>query len=251
MSRIGEVYKTNEEYLVTIIEYINNRNVIVKFNDDYGATISVHYSQCKKGTIKNPYHRDVYGVGYIGIGEYRSKQNGKYLKSYGAWRRMLERSYDVKWHAKKPSYTECSVCEEWHNFQNFARWYEENYYEIEGERMELDKDILVKGNKVYSPETCVFVPESINTLFVKNDKTRGDLPIGVTYEVKYSKYRARCSIKGQKRVHIGYYNDKQEAYEAYKQYKEQHIKEVAEYYKSHIPTKLYEAMLRYEVEITD
>ena len=64
---------------------------------------------------------------------------------------------------------DCSVYEGWHNFQNFAKWYEDNYYEIEEEQMHLDKDILVKGNKVYSPDTCVFVPETINGLFVKSN----------------------------------------------------------------------------------
>ena len=87
---------------------------------------------------------------------------------------MLRRCYDEKLHKKYPTYIDCKVCEEWLNFQNFAKWYYNNYYEIENEKICLDKDILHKGNKIYSPDNCVFVPNNINVLFVKSDKSRGD-----------------------------------------------------------------------------
>ena len=114
--------------------------------------------------------------------------------------------------------------------------------------MELDKDILYKGNKVYSPDTCVFVPQGINSLFVKANKLRGDLPIGVSRNrnsliVSLSEYGKQKTIYG--------FNNPTEAFNTYKKHKEKYIREVAEKYKPHIPTKLHEAMLNYQVEITD
>lgn len=162
---------------------------------------------------------------------------------------MLKRCYDKNWKQKHPTYKDCTVCDEWHNFQNFAQWYEENYYEIPGEIMQLDKDILIKGNKVYSPDTCCFVPGDINSLFIKSDEIRGNLPIGVTKEK--DKYMAQCqNTLGYKR-RIGLFNTPEEAFDAYKKRKEKIIKEIANKYKEYIPDKLYKAMYNYEVEWED
>ena len=118
----------------------------------------------------------------------------------------------------------------------------------------LDKDILIKGNKEYAPDKCIFVPQRINNLFTKNDCKRGNLPIGVNYRKDKNKYEASCSILNnniKKRKHIGYYNTPEEAFLAYKQFKEQYIKQVADEYKGRIPDRLYEAMYKWEVEIDD
>ena len=121
--------------------------------------------------------------------------------------------------------------------------------------MELDKDILVKGNKIYSPETCIYMPQTINTLFVKKDRNRGKLAIGTTRR-KNGKYMAQCNLinpeTGKSKLkNLGYYNTELEAFKVYKYYKEKNIKEVADYFKKEIPSELYNAMYRYEVEITD
>jgi hypothetical protein len=192
----------------------------------------------------------VYGTGYFGEGTYKSRQNGKRTRQYKTWLAMLERCYENKTKEKLPSYAGCYVCEEWHNFQIFSKWYDENYYEIDGQRMELDKDILVKGNKVYSPETCVFVPHRINSLFTKSNSIRGDLPIGVHWHKRDEKYVAKCQC-GDKRKHLGYHDTPEKAFNAYKIFKENYIKQIAEEYKDRIPNKLYDAMKKYIVEITD
>lgn len=153
----------------------------------------VLYNNFKKGNIKCPYERRYYGIGYLGEGKYDINENGKHTKCYNTWHDMFRRCYDEKCHEKRPTYKDCEVDEEWHNFQNFAKWYYENYYEIEGEKMQLDKDILHKGNKIYSPETCIFVPQTINLLFTKSDKTRGNNPMGV-FDCENGKYRADCSV---------------------------------------------------------
>ena len=116
--------------------------------------------------------------------------------------------------------------------------------------MELDKDILVKGNKVYSPNTCVFVPSYVNCVILLNKKQRGKLPIGICYIEKYKKYSVSVSIN-KKRQFIGNYNDISTAFQAYKQAKENEIKRVADLYKNIIPKNVYDALYKWEVEITD
>ena len=168
---------------------------------------------------------------------------------------MLERCYCPYCLNKRPTYIDCYVCEEWHNLQNFGKWFEENYYEIEGEKMNLDKDILFKGNKIYSPNTCIFVSEKINLLFTKCDIRRGKYPIGVHWDKKSNKFVAQCQIldkeNNKKQIWLGYYDTIEEAFLVYKQFKEKYIKEVADEYKDLIPSKLYESMYRYKVEIND
>ena len=165
---------------------------------------------------------------------------------------MLMRCYSAKYQEKHPSYKGCYVCNEWLYYHNFKKWYDENYYEIDGKTSQLDKDILVKNNKVYSPNTCVFVPQFINTLFTK--KHRGELPIGVSYHKYSKKYKVQLSVykNGKSTLkYLGYYNTANEAFEVYKQAKEDYIKEVADEYKDRIPVKLYEATYEYEVNIND
>ena len=127
-------------------------------------------------------------------------------------------------------------------------------YKIPGETMCLDKDILCKGNKVYSRDTCIFVPERINNLFVKSDKARGKCPIGVTLTPSGT-YQVYCSNKYGKSVYLGTYNSEEEAFQVYKQYKEKVIKEIIDSYEGKIPephySRLREAMYNYEVEIDD
>ena len=169
---------------------------------------------------------------------------------------MLKRCYDSKLHEKYPTYIDCEVDKKWLDYQNFAKWYENNYYEIEGQKMTLDKDILCKGNKIYSPETCIFVPERINTLFIKCDSTRGEYPIGVNYRKRDKIFQANCRIydfkeNKSKPKFLGYYETVEQAFEVYKQFKEKYIKEIADYYKEQIPKKLYDGMCKYQVEITD
>lgn len=249
-NRVGEVHKTNEGYEIKIIDYIQSSKVLIEFQDEFHSQKWTQYDYCLKGSVKNPFHRTVYGVGFLGVGDYTTTIDKKPTKCYDTWKGMLRRCYDLKYQQKRPTYKDCSVCEEWHDFQNFAEWYEENYYEIENERMELDKDILVKGNKIYSPETCVFVPQTINIMFTKTNAKRGSEPIGVSRA--NGSYLAYCQnqLLGQ-RVHLGSFETSKQAFEAYKKYKEQLIFEVASLYKEKLPLKLLDALKKYEVEVTD
>lgn len=254
IDRTGERNINNFGSEMIIVEYRTAKDIDIYFPEYNWTTKNRMYQEFKKGIIKCPYERRHYGVGYLGEGKYKASKNGKDTKVYKAWSSMLQRCHDEKLHKKHPTYIGCEVCKEWHNFQNFAKWYYENYYEIEGERVNLDKDILVKGNKIYSAETCAFVPQTINKLFTKNDGKRGESPIGTS--LKNGKYVAQCHLVNpetgkSKLKHLGYCDTQEKAFEVYKQYKEKNIKQVADYYKDKIPTKLYKALYKYEVEITD
>ena len=139
---------------------------------------------------------------------------------------------------------DCTVDERWHNFQNFAEWYYDNY--IEG--YHLDKDILFKGNKIYSPETCCFVPQEINKLFTKRQSKRGDYPIGV---ISNKKRFISIFTKEKKIFYLGSFATPEEAFIAYKTEKENRIKEIANKWKGLISDKVYQALINYQVEITD
>ena len=174
----------------------------------------------------------------------------KYKQIYKRWYDMHYRCYSKKLHERYPTYIGCSVCEEWHDFNNFLEWYKVNYYEVEingkKSKMDLDKDILSKGNKVYCPEFCTFVPHEINTMFINGTRNRGEYPLGVWLDCKNNKFRANIGSKK-----LGTFNTVKQAFAAYKKEKEKQIKELAKKYKNQIPNKLYNAMVHWKIEITD
>ncbi len=233
-----------------VIEYKKYNDVYVKFEES-GYIVNTKYGHFKDGNIRDPYMPIVYNTGFMGDGEYTSKENGKITNRYLTWRSMIKRCYDIKQPETRATYKGCTVNEEWHNFQNFAKWYDENYYEIEGERMELDKDILSKGNKVYSSKTCLFVPQRINTLLINRKLDRGSSPLGVYFDKEVNKYKAHCATGNGKIKNLGRYKDKNKAFMVYKTFKENLIKRIAEEYKGKIPNKLYNALIEYEIEFND
>jgi hypothetical protein len=171
---------------------------------------------------------------------------------------MIKRCYDPYTINKDRglTYVDCYVCDEWLNFQNFAEWFYDNYYEIKGQKMCLDKDILFKGNKIYSPEACILVPNRINVLFVKSNAIRGEYPIGISYCKASEELLVRCNVfenGKRKRVYLGRFSSNRpfQAFYTYKIFKENYVKQVADEYKDLIPKKLYDAMYKYKVEIND
>lgn len=248
-NRVGEKFKNNEGYIVEIIEYYDSSKVTVRFND--GTILrNRQYSGIKNGKITNPNYRFLYGIGYLGEGKYKVSLKSRVFKYYKLWYNIFLRCYDKKQQEKHPTYKDVTVCEEWYNFQNFAKWFEESYNPETMEGWHLDKDILVKGNKIYSPETCCFVPSEINTLFIRCNKSRGSLPIGVTFNKKLKRYVTQIS-KNKKREHLGIFKTAEEAFQTYKKAKEEYIKEVADKWKGLIDSKVYQAMYDYKVEIKD
>ena len=256
IDRTGEENLNNFGSKMVITEYRGALDIDVYFPEYNWTFKNGQYYNFKNGSIKCPYEKRYYDIGYLSEGKYKVSENGKSTKCYIAWYDMLRRCYDPKFHEKNPTYKECEVDEGWYNLQSFGDWFADNYYEIENEKMCLDKEILNKDNKVYSLNACIFVPHNINTLFIKCDKSRGEYPIGVYYDKRDKKFRAQCSIydfkeRKRKTIYLGYYDTPEKAFEVYKKYKENHIREVADYYKKQIPERLYQALYEYEVEIND
>lgn len=183
------------------------------------------------------------GVGYRG-----SENVDCNSEAYLRWHDMMNRCYNKKFHKRKPQYKECTVCLEMHNFSNFKVWYDNHKYG--NEPLDIDKDILFKGNTVYSPETCILVPHMINTLFLNNKKSRGKYPIGVYFETDKNKYRACMNFMGNQ-IKLGTFDTSESAFARYKEYKEDFINDIAEQYRRKIPDKVYRAMMNWKIEITD
>lgn len=129
---------------------------------------------------------------------------------YLTWTGMLKRCYDPKYHAKNPTYTGCTVCDEWLVFSNFKKWMKKQGWR----GMQLDKDILVDGNKIYSAKYCRFVSSGVNLLLTDRGNARGGLPIGVYQSKGSSRFMARCRVLGTL-THIGTYDTPEEAHTAY------------------------------------
>ena len=257
---MGKIDRTGEERLNTfgskmiIKEYREYSDIDVYFPEYNWTFKHAIYQTFKKGTIKCPYEPRTYGVGYLGEGKYKTRENGKKTDEYIIWCGILRRCYDPKLHERESTYKNCTVEGYLLNFQHMGEWIKNNYYEVPGEKMCLDKDILCKGNKVYSRETCIFVPQRINSLFVKSNKARGDNPIGVS-DLPSGNYEVHCNNGYGKYVYLGTYSTKEEAFRVYKEYKEKVIKEVIDSYEGKIPEPFYsrlkEAMYNYEVNIND
>lgn len=181
----------------------------------------------------------------VGINDW--SDNSGHSPSYYVWNAMIRRCYSPMHHKKQPTYSDCIVCDEWHKYSNFKKWFDnpENGYR---EGYHLDKDILVKGNRVYSPETCCFVPAQINDIFVSRPPKDNGLPIGVYIRHgKYNRFYASYGRFGET-VRLGGFNTVEEAHVAYIKAKNAYIKEVATdfYSRGEITQRVYEAMMSRE-----
>lgn len=154
---IGTIFETVNYGELKVIEYQGVKRVRVEFLSTGFKTFS-QASHIRRGTVKDLMHPIVFGVGYIGVGSYRAYEGGKATPAYSVWHAMLERCYCPKKHEQFPTYKDCFVCDSWHNFQLFAYWFYRNHHP----GLELDKDIILKGNKEYSPEKCKFVTRQQN-----------------------------------------------------------------------------------------
>lgn len=252
--RLGEERLNNQGCLMKIIEYNKATDIIVEFQDEYKGKVHTQYGNFVLGNVNNPYLPSAFNIGIIG-NKYPTKINGKHVKEYASWSSMLQRCYDVEFKKRCPAYNGCEVCKEWLSYENFYEWLrgQENFEQwYNGKRWCLDKDIINKGNKVYSPENCCLVPNNVNVLFTNRRNHRGRLPIGVSKNG--NKFTSRCCnpITG-KMDGLGNHSDEILAFLAYKKHKENIIKQVAEieYNNNNITKQCYEAMMNYKVEITD
>ena len=244
--QVGDIFDTNNYGKLVVLEYENTSNLKVKFIDTAYET-TTRANQLRKGEVKDRSLPSVYGVGIIGNGI--AKVCGVETRDYQLWKSMLCRCYDIKYHNRYPTYKYCEMSNKFKYFPYFMKWcHRQIGFDQEG--WHLDKDILVKGNKVYSEDVCVFVPSEVNNLFIKRDSLRGDCPVGVRYRKGFDKFESQITLYG-KMVYLGTFNTPEGAFLAYKEAKEAYIKDVANKWKDQIDPRVYEALMNYVVEITD
>lgn len=242
--KIGQKFLANSGGEFEVIEYINCDKVKVRFLLNRNITFA-SAGNIRKGEVLDVYYKSVYNTGYIGEGIF-TKDN--YPIAYSHWSHMIGRCYSSNF---GDTYRDCTVLDDWHNFQNFALWYSMNKKDF---KCALDKDILKKGNRLYCPEYCELVPPSLNSFLCKANSIRGNLPIGVVERNtdNYTKYIAQIYYKG-KHEYLGLYDTIEEAFKTYKNRKEDIAKELAEYYfeLGSISTEMRDSLYSYEVEVTD
>ena len=244
---LGVDFNTNNGGKCFVIDYKGNKDVTVMFYNPM-AVVKCRLDTLKKGVVKNPYVPTLFDSGYTGVGKY-----GYGGRAYHVWKGVIERSSSSTYKERFPSCKYVTVCDEWKDFQNFATWfYQQEFHkgkDEKGRSYQLDKDVLLKGNKVYSPDTCCFIPPELNILLANSCAARGSLPLGVRQH-RSKKFYASLQKFG-KTVCLGTFNTPEEAFQAYKCAKEAHIKSLAEKWKGKIDDKVYKALLEWKIEITD
>lgn len=169
----------------------------------------------------------LFGVGVYEKGRHKASQDGVLTDSYIKLRSMLQRCYDAKYHSKQPTYKECEVCGDWLHYQNFAEWYESNY-PTDGFDYVLDKDLKLVGNKLYSPDTCMFVTRQINAFIKDHKASSGEYLIGVCWCKVAGKFKAQCSDPfNKKRGYLGLFEKELEAHYAWRRRKSEYAHRLA------------------------
>ena len=186
-------------------------------------------SVIRNGDVRDKLKPSHYGIGFIGEGKYKLSDKGVFTPAGVCWKSIIERCYSPRRINKYPTYSECTLHPDWHNFQNFAEWYYTNH--IEG--YHLDKDLLVYGNTVYGAETCVFVTRHLNNLFIKESK-------GAAYLTKVGHYSSCVNVNGES-VYLGTFNTKSGAMSAYRKAKSEEI--IRQAYLPTTPHKLIKPLL--------
>ena len=245
---VGKVCKSKSSGDFKIVKYNDYGNVEIQFLNT-GYETSARLGDIRNGKVKDPYSPSVFGVGVLGD-KYPPTISGRNTKEYDLWCNMLRRCYSDSFKKKQPTYESCEVGDKFKSYEYFYEWC---HIQIgfANKDWQLDKDLLIKGNKVYNESTCVFIPKDINSLLTKSAASRGKHLIGVCWCNTNKAFVAKVSKGKGKREHLGLFNTEIEAFNAYKQAKEAFVKEQANEWKGKIDERAYEALMNYQVEITD
>ena len=191
---VGKICKSKSSGDFKILKYNNNRNVEVQFLKT-GYEMVAHLGHIRNGNVKNPYSPSVCGVGILGT-KYLTMIDGVKTKEYTLWCNMLKRCYSDTYQKKYPTYEGCEVSD---NFKSYEYFYEWCHKQIgfDNDRWQLDKDLRIKGNKIYSEDFCVFIPNEVNKILTKRTASRGEHLIGVSW------YKAKNAFKAQVRKNTG------------------------------------------------
>ena len=245
---VGKVCKSLNSGDFKIVKYNDTSNVEIQFVNTGFETVAT-LDNIRKGKVKDPYAPSVYGIGVLGA-KYQAKINGVITKEYTLWQNMLERCYSDTYKKKNQTYIDCEVSDKFKSYEYFYEWCcNQIGFGVDG--FELDKDLLIKGNKVYNESTCVFLPKEINLLLIKRESLRGEYLIGVYWHKTNKAFVARVAKNKGKQEYLGSFKTELEAFNAYKEAKEAFVKEQANKWKDKIDPRAYNALMSYEVSIDD
>ena len=241
---LGKTFSSNNFGDFIVVDYVSSKNITVEFIAT-GYQTKTTTKEINQGKITDRLKPSVFGVGVIG-NKYPINENGNINYIYKVWNNILNRCYNEKARLKYKAYSDCSTSDNFKCYEYFYEW----FVSQKGcdERFEIDKDLLVKGNRIYSENTCILLPKEINLALSVKKSQRGQYLIGVRKSDK--KFLAGCCTgTGERR--LGTYNTEIEAFNAYKQAKENYLKQLAEKWKDQIDERAYNALMNYQVEITD
>ncbi len=182
----GSVWDSNNYGKFKVLAWDGYKDITIEFLDT-GFITKTRSESIASGSVKDKLKRSVFGFGYIGDGEFSTKDK----KAYSRWSGILKRCYSDDYQIKKPTYKGCTVCDDWLNFQNFAEWFYLNYPD-DGDDYQIDKDLKVIGNKIYSPKTCMFVSSVVNSFTSDHGGARGELLIGACATKSPFLFSASC-----------------------------------------------------------
>lgn len=223
----GTQFITKSSGVCTVIKYENSRSIYVMFED--GTVTRVSGGNLCSGSVSNPNRPTVFGFGIndVEIKDYTDKR-------YVLWHSIIRRSYSEVYHKNKPTYKDVSVCENWKYLSNFIRDVEQmpNFDMALSENWELDKDLLGGDKRLYSKDTCCFLPRELNTLF--NRESSKGLKTGVSYNKRLGKFVSSIN-KGRGSKHIGVYLTEDEAHYSYCKEKQKHLDSLILKYEDKLP----------------
>ena len=245
---VGKVCKSKLSGDFKILKYNDARDVEIQFLNT-GYETSANLQHIRNGNVKDRLSPSVFGVGVLGT-KYPPSEGGRNTKWYALWCHMLERCYGDSYQKKRPTYEGCKVSDNFKSYEYFYEWCNKQIG-FSNDGWQLDKDLLTKGNKIYSESTCVFIPSEINLLLTKSTASRGEHLIGVSWCKRNKAFKATVSRNKGKQEHLGLFTTELEAFNAYKQTKENYIKELANNWKGKIDERAYEALMNYTVGIDD
>lgn len=233
----GVIFSNDKFGDVIVLEYFGCMNVKAQFLES-GHIFNTQIGELKRVRFRDPCKKILFGVACIGIGVFETRKNNKTVPIHRIWRDMIRRGYDPKYKAKRKSYEHVIVCKDWLNYQNFAAWASLKYVE----NWDLDKDLLSSAFKIYSPETCCFLPPEINQSIPRILKSK--LPTGVdtrnnkTFSIRITIDGIRINKFGYKRI--------EDASIAYLNLLKEKLSGLAEKYKSNLDVRAYEKLKSFD-----
>lgn len=221
-----------------VLSYEGSRYLKVEFMDAHKYTYNVRADHLKSGAVSNPYYPTVFNIGYRGVGKFEAAINGKDTPVYVKWHSMLQRAYCPLYKSMFPTYKDVTVATEWHNFQNFASWVD-NQEVKDIKDYDLDKDLKLVGNREYSTSACTFVPAPINGALI--EAVRGASGVAGVY-IREHGYQVMIGRFG-KRVNVGFHKDINIAASMYYNAKADYLIELANLYVDTIPVDTYNLII--------